>query len=129
MADEAKAKTSAKSADKNPKADVTETTKGTPDFVADRVSDLAPTPEAVDAQRDSLNPSLGEELAQKAVEDNSREGGNVEIVEENGVRSAVAKPFTGNSDNGKVYRDERINPRDTNAPDAGLTPDGRRIAE
>lgn len=97
--------------------------------VADRVSDRAPLPSDVDAQRDSLNPSLGEELAQEAVDKRATEGGNVEIVEENGVRSAVATPFKDNSDNGKVYSDVRINPRDTNAPDAGLTPDGRRIAE
>lgn len=32
-------------------------------------------------------------------------------------------------DNGKTYKNPKITPSDTNAPDAGLTPDGRRIAE
>lgn len=99
------------------------------DFVADRTSDLAPTPADVDANRDSLNPTLGEELAQEAVEKNAATGGDVKIVEKDGVRSAVANPVEDQSDNGKVYNDVRVNPRDTNAPDAGLTPDGVRIAE
>ena len=30
---------------------------------------------------------------------------------------------------GKTYKDERIVPSDTNAPDAGVTPDGVRIAK
>lgn len=118
-----------KSADLNPKADVTETTKGTPDFVADRVSDQQPTPMDVDANREKHNPNLGEELAEEAVEKRSATGGNVKLVEKDGVVSAVSTPLEDRSDNGKVYRDDRINPRDTNAPDAGLTPDGRRIAE
>lgn len=29
---------------------------------------------------------------------------------------------------GKTYKDERVVPSDTNAPDAGLAPDGTRIA-
>lgn len=110
---------------KNNKQDTPE-----PDFVADRVSDRAPTPVDVDAQRDQLDPKLGERLAQEAAEERSAEGGDVKLVEgKNGIVSAVAAPVVDNSDNGKVYSDDRINPRDTNAPDAGLTPDGRRIAE
>lgn len=34
----------------------------------------------------------------------------------------------GGDGNGKTYKDERIQPSDTNAPDAGLLPDGTRIA-
>jgi hypothetical protein len=99
-------------------------------FVADRTSDMAPTPEAVDANRDKLNPTLGEDLAREAVEKRSATGGDLEIVDgEAGNFSVVRTPVEDQSDNGKVYKDERINPRDTNAPDAGLTPDGRRIAE
>lgn len=97
---------------------------------SDRVSDLAPTPMDVDANRDKLNPNLGEDLAQEAVEKRSRTGGEVSIEEgEAGNYTAVRTPVEDHSDNGKTYSDSRINPSDTNAPDAGLTPDGRRIAE
>lgn len=34
----------------------------------------------------------------------------------------------GPDGNGKIYKDERIVPSDTNAPDAGLLPDGTRVA-
>lgn len=98
------------------------------DFVADRVSDRAPTPSDVDAQRDELDPGLGERLAQEASDERSPKGGEVKGVEESGVFSVVTTPVVDQSENGKVYTDSRINPRDTNAPDAGLTPDGRRIA-
>lgn len=71
----------------------------------------------------------GEQLAQEAVEDRSATGGDTKLVKKDGVYSAVTNPVEDHSDNGKVYKDVRIDPRDTNAPDAGLTPDGRRIAE
>lgn len=99
-------------------------------FVADRTSDMAPTPEAVDAARDKMNPTLGEDLAREAAEKRSATGGDLKIVDnEAGGFTVTRSPVEDQSDNGKVYKDERINPRDTNAPDAGLTPDGRRIAE
>jgi len=113
-----------------------------PDFVADRQSDLNPLADK-DTKGGTLDTSgrdlsgvktdvvvdKGEALAQEAVEKRSATGGNVELVEKDGVVSAVSSPIVDRSDNGKVFRDERVNPRDTNAPDAGLTPDGRRIAE
>lgn len=34
----------------------------------------------------------------------------------------------GTDGNGRQYKDERIVPQDTNAPDAGLLPDGTRVA-
>lgn len=34
----------------------------------------------------------------------------------------------GPDGNGRQYKDERIMPQDTNAPDAGLLPDGTRVA-
>lgn len=136
MADEAKTKSTSTNKADTKKADEAvdltspKTQTDLPNDVhADRVSDLSPTPTDVDANRDKLNPKLGEELAEEAVEKRSATGGNVELVENDGVVSAVSSPVVDRSDNGKVYRDERVNPRDTNAPDAGLTPDGRRIAE
>lgn len=42
------------------------------------------------------------------------------------AKEAVKKGVT---DNGKTYKNPKITPKDTNAPDAGLTPDGRRVAD
>lgn len=124
------ARKSKKTEDEAVKMTTSKTQTDLPDDVhADRVSDRMATPEAVDAARESLDPELGERLAREAAEERDSSGGNVKIVEKNGVRSAVAEPLEDHSDNGKVYKDVRISPRDTNAPDAGLTPDGRRIAE
>lgn len=93
------------------------------------VTDQAPTPEDVHNQRDSLDPGLGERLAQEAADKNSRTGGEVK-GKDNGVGGATAytTPLEDQSDNGKTYKSDKIVPKDTNAPDAGLTPDGRRIA-
>lgn len=49
-----------------------------------------------------------------------------EVMREQSTRGTVnSKEDKGN---GKVYTDPRVNPSDTNAPDAGLTPEGYRIA-
>lgn len=109
-------------------------------FPADRTADLAGNVNnALVDQEGSKEPTyagpgrpdLGERLAAKAVEDDDGQGGvgPVKIVEENGVRSAVSTAADVPKGNGKVYTDPRINPRDTNAPDAGLTPDGVRVAK
>jgi hypothetical protein len=97
---------------------------------SDLQTDQAPTPEVVDAQRDQANPNLGKELAQEAADKRSPTGGEIK-GKDNGVGgvTVVATPTKDQSDNGKTYKNPRIVPSDTNAPDAGLTPDGRRIAE
>ena len=120
------------------------TKKSNDNFVADRESDLNPLAdkEATSTRdtsgrdltgvRTATQPDRGEKEAQEAVEKRGNTGGveDLEMVEKNGVRSVVSKGTPEDkSDNGKVYADARVNPRDTNAPDAGLTPDGRRIAE
>lgn len=92
----------------------------------DRNSDLATT---ADGSDEDLNPNRGEELAEEAAEKRSRRGGEVKQIEgEDGTRNFVTTPLEDRSDNKKVYSDFRIDPRDTNAPDAGLSPDGRVIA-
>lgn len=126
MADDKKTKTRDEAVDLTNSKTQTDLGDGTH---ADRVSDRAPLPTDVDGMRDKLDPKLGERLAEEAAEKRSATGGDIKIVEKNGVRSAVREEIEDRSDNGKVYSDVRINPRDTNAPDAGLTPDGRRIAE
>lgn len=78
----------------------------------------------------STSPDRGEQLAQEAVDKNSPTGGDIKgVTNKDGGFSVVATPTEDKSDNGKTYEDPRITPSDTNAPDAGLTPDGRRIAK
>lgn len=75
-------------------------------------------------------PGRGEQLAQAAAEKQSPSGGDLKgVTGEDGGFSVVETPRKDQSDNGKTYQDARISPADTNAPDAGLTPDGRRIAK
>lgn len=110
---------------------------------ADRTSDMAwRVNDALAAQEDSKEktfrvggtPDLGERLAMEQAENAPDTGAGVKIVEKDGVRSVVStaaspKEVEEASDNGKTYSDPRIVPRDTNAPDAGLTPSGVRVAE
>jgi hypothetical protein len=78
----------------------------------------------------AIQPDRGEQLAQEAVEKRSPKGGEVHgEVGKGGVTTVVVEPLEDQSDNGKTYKSDKIVPRDTNAPDAGLTPDGRRIAD
>lgn len=113
--------------------------KNAPAFYADRTADLNPL-----ADKDGKNDlaeqnegtiaygtvTRGEELAREAAEDRDNSAGNPKFVKRDGVVSVVQPAAQEDlSDNGRVYKDARIDPRDTNAPDAGLTPDGRRIAE
>lgn len=108
-------------------------------FYADRVSDRNPLADKesdsgfVDEERgtrDQYTRDRGEQLAEEAVRERGNEAGTPQFVKNDGVVSVVSPGATDDkSDNGRVYNDARISPRDTNAPDAGLTPDGRRIAE
>jgi hypothetical protein len=77
----------------------------------------------------ATTPDRGEQAAQEAIDkrDNS-DNTELKTVVKDGNSSVVEKGTKDKSDNGKTYKDPRIVPSDTNAPDAGLTPDGRRIA-
>lgn len=65
-----------------------------------------------------------EENQKKLDKDNSR------VAKEQTNRGLRNDTRPGGGDgNGKTYKDERIQPTDTNAPDAGQLPDGTVVAE
>lgn len=72
--------------------------------------------------------TLGEELAAAQAEE-MKGTTDIKIVEKDGAVTTVVTETPPKADNGKTYKSDAINPRNTNAPDAGLTPDGTRIAE
>lgn len=113
--------------DKNDNKDSNKRTDRT--NAGDTDNDRHPTPVDAAARDEQADPNRTEELGREAAEKRSREGGDVKQVEKDGVTSYVATPLEDQSDNGKTYKDPRIVPSDTNAPDAGVTPDGRTIAK
>lgn len=74
--------------------------------------------EMADGETRSNNTAEMDEAARKAVEAEDKKQG----VERDGATVTLKNPKD-------VYDDYRITPPDTNAPDAGLTPDGTRIAQ
>lgn len=92
--------------------------------------ETAVTPEHDDGRQEQAV-KVAESLGANVEQVSDKEKADFERDYAEGVRErSVAGTVNSRTDpgNGKVYTDPRIDPRDTNAPDAGLTPEGQRIA-
>lgn len=69
-----------------------------------------------------------EEIEQRQKDAKSEDSAQQKAQTNRGLDNST-RPGGGEGESSKVYKDERIQPSDTNAPDAGQLPDGTVVAK